>query len=59
MDEETGVMKFAEEFNMPSTEDLKSLETWANVSPSILKVGRTTHLAPEHLSEEDKEAYLA
>jgi hypothetical protein len=31
MDEETGKMKFAEEFSVPSTEELKSLEAWGNV----------------------------
>lgn len=36
-------MKFAEEFAVPSTEELKSLEAWGNTQASILKVGRTTH----------------
>jgi hypothetical protein len=39
-------MKFADEFNMPGTEELRSPEAWTNVSPSILKIGRTTHIAP-------------
>ena len=43
IDEETNKMKFAEEFAVPSTEELKSLEAWANTQASILKVGRTTH----------------
>jgi len=58
IDEETNLMKFAEEFAMPSSEELKSLETWSNVAPSVLKNGRTTHMAPEGLDEEAKEAYL-
>lgn len=33
IDEETGLMKFAEDFTMPSSEELKNLESWANVSP--------------------------
>lgn len=45
-------MKFAEEFNIPSTEELKSLEVWGNTQASILKAGRTTHAAPNHYSEE-------
>jgi hypothetical protein len=59
LDEETNQMKFAEDFSFPSTEDLKSLEAWSNVQPSILKVGRTSHIAPEGMDEETKEAYLA
>lgn len=59
IDEETGKMKFAEEFNIPSTEELKSLEVWGNVQSSILKVGRTSHIAPDGLGDEEKEAYLA
>lgn len=39
-------MKFSEEFNMPGTDELKSLEAWSNVSSSILKNGRTTYIAP-------------
>jgi hypothetical protein len=31
---------------MPGTDELKSLESWVNVSSSILKIGRTTHIAP-------------
>ena len=59
MDEETQAMKFAEDFAMPSFSELQSTETWVNVHPSILKVGRCTHTeAPEHLDEEEKQAYL-
>ncbi len=59
IDEETGQMKFAEDFTLPSTEELKSLEVWGNVQASILKVGRTSHIAPEGMDDEAKEAYLA
>lgn len=52
-------MKFAEEFAMPGTDEMKSLESWANVSQSILKCGRTTLLAPEGLDDEAKEAWLS
>lgn len=51
-------MKFADEFNMPGTDELKSLESWVNVSSSILKIGRTTHIAPQGLDDEAREAYL-
>lgn len=59
VDEETKKMKFAEEFAFPQTEELKSLETWSNITESILKNGRYEALAPEGLNDEEKEAYLA
>jgi hypothetical protein len=31
MDEETNRMKLAEEFSLPSTEELKSIEVWGNI----------------------------
>lgn len=43
IDEESGQMKAAEEFAMPSCEELKSLEVWGNWLPIILKAGRITH----------------
>ena len=52
MDEETNEAKFPEEFQMPGTEDLKSLETWAHLHPIILKAGRVTHYIPPGLEEE-------
>jgi hypothetical protein len=52
-------MKFAEEFALPGTEELKSLEIWGNVNAVILQAGRTTHTAPAGMAEEEKEEYLA
>lgn len=52
-------MKYAEEFALPGTEELKSLEVWGNVNALILQAGRTTHAAPAHMAEEEKEEYLA
>ena len=52
-------MKVDEEFAMPPTEELNNLENWANVQAEINKGGRTAHAAPDHLNDEDKEAYLA
>lgn len=52
-------MKFSEDFVMPGTEELKSLETWVNVCESILMNGRTKYVAPEHLDDEAKEAWLS
>lgn len=33
VDDETGLEKFAEEFTMPSTDELKSLESWGHSYP--------------------------
>mmetsp|Transcript_23432 Transcript_23432/g.16655 ORF Transcript_23432/g.16655 Transcript_23432/m.16655 type:complete len:90 (+) Transcript_23432:874-1143(+) len=52
-------MRFAEEFLMPSTEDLRSTESWSHLHPIILKAGRTTHSEPEGMDEEAKEEYMA
>ena len=51
-------MKFAEEFALPGTEELKSLEIWGNVNALILQAGRTTHTAPAGMAEEEKEEAL-
>lgn len=59
MDEDTGLMKFAEEFAVPNTEELKSLESWCNIHQSLLKNGRTSYVAPKDLDDEAAEAYLA
>ena len=59
IDEETQEMKFAEEFTMPGTEELKSTEAWGNLYPIILKAGRTTHIEPEGMADEEKEEYMA
>jgi radial spoke head protein 4A len=59
MDEETNKMKMAEEFALPGTDELKSTEVWGNVQASILKVGRTSHMAPEGLDDEARDGYIA
>jgi hypothetical protein len=46
-------MKFSEEFSMPGTTELASLENWSNLHPTILKIGRTTHLEPSADLDED------
>jgi radial spoke head protein 4/6 len=58
-DEEGNAEKYAEEFAVPGTEELKSLEAWGHRHQCILKVGRISHLEPQGSNEEDKEAYLA
>ena len=60
MDEETNEMKFSEDFAMQPCNELQSLENWSNLHPTILKVGRTTHVdtePPEEWDEERKEAF--
>ena len=61
-DEENPEPKISEEFVMPGTGELQSLENWSNFLPTILKVGRTVHLdtePPEELDEDRKAAFLA
>jgi len=58
-DEETNEIKFAEEFPFPSVDELKSLETWGNIHPLILKAGRTKHYIPAEIGEDDQEEYAA
>ena len=60
-DEETNKMRAAtaDEFTMPGTEELKSLEAWANVQKSILKNGRHSYVAPGDLDDEAKEAWIS
>jgi hypothetical protein len=49
----------AEDFNVPNTDELKSTEVWAHRHPIILIAGRCSHLAPGHMSEEERDEYLA
>ena len=58
-DEETKETKFAEQFAMPGTEELKSLEVWGNLSPVVLKAGTVSHILPALWSDEKKEEALA
>ena len=58
IDEETQEVKMAEEFTMPSTEELNNMENWGHQHPIILKVGRCSHVAPAHMTDEEKEEYL-
>lgn len=51
-------MKFTEDFSMPGTEELKSLEVWGNVCESLLKNGRTKYVAPDGMDDEAKEAWI-
>lgn len=46
-------MKVAEEFTNPPPEELKNLETWGNLHPNILKAGRTSHIAPPEVDDEE------
>jgi radial spoke head protein 4A len=46
VDEDTNEAKLAEEFAMPGTADLNSLEAWGHKHPILLKAGRCSHVAP-------------
>ena len=52
-------MKLAEEFALPGTEELKSLEIWGNTNQIILNVGRTEHIGPAGATDEERDEYLA
>ena len=58
IDEDSGDQKFAEEFALPKTEELKDLGVWAHSHPCILKSGRCTHFVPPELTEEDRDAFI-
>lgn len=58
-DDETLVEKLTEEFAIPSTEELKSLEAWAHRHMLVLMAGRISHTEPIGLSEEEKDEYMA
>ena len=47
----------SEEFQVPGTDDLKSLEAWGHQQPVILKGGRCTHHIPK--DKEGDEEYAA
>jgi len=52
VDEESNQEKLTEEFTVPGTEELKSLENWAHRHPHMLMAGRISHFEPPGLSEE-------
>ena len=58
IDEESGKEKYAEEFNVPGTEELKALEVWGHQHPIILKSGRVTHSIDPATPEEQKEEVM-
>ena len=58
IDEETNVVKPAEEFEYPATAELQSLEAWGHRHPNLLNAGRCSHIAPTGLDEEATEAYM-
>lgn len=57
-DDETQTEKFAEEFAVPATEELKSLETWAHRHQNVLQAGRITHLEPTGVTDEEKDEIM-
>ena len=59
IDEESQREKYADEFTVPGTEELKSLEAWGHHHPLLLKAGRITLQEPEGINEDEKEEYMA
>ena len=58
IDEETGEQKYAEEFAIPKTDELKSLEVWGHSHQIILNAGRCSHYVPAELEEEAREEMM-
>ena len=58
IDEETNKEKYTEDFAVPGTEELKSLETWCFQHAGILKAGRVSHLEPEGMPDDEKDEYM-
>ncbi len=58
-DEEANLQKFADDWSIPLTDELKSLEVWAHTHPGLLLAGRITHLPDVKMSDDEKEEYLA
>lgn len=60
MDEETNEQKYSEEFAVPGTDELKSMEAWSHCVPLLLNAGRCTHaeIYPEGMEDEAKEEWL-
>ena len=56
-DDETNEVKFAEEFPMPKTDELKDIKAWSNVHQIILQAGRVTHVQP-NVPEDDLPAAM-
>ena len=57
-DTEENKEKFAEEYVVPSTDELKTVENWSHRHPQILKLGRISYADPEGVTEEEKEEIL-
>ncbi len=52
-------MKLAEEGQSLTTESLKSLETWGHLNPVIPMAGRCTQIAPQGMTDQEKDEYMA
>jgi radial spoke head protein 4A len=55
IDAETGKEKYVDEFNVPGTEELKSMEQWSHQYLQILQAGRITHIVDPAVPDEGKE----
>lgn len=57
--DEEGKEKFADEFNVPGTEELKVLEAWSHAHPQILQAGRVKHVLSPETNPEAAEEEMA
>ena len=58
LDEDTNEEKFAEEFSLPSFDELKSNEVWGHRHPNLLLAGRCSHIVPDSVPEDERDGYL-
>jgi hypothetical protein len=47
-------VELEDEFKMPESAELGTLESWVHLPPNILKLGRVTHWVDPSLNEEVK-----
>lgn len=59
VEEDSGDMKMAEEPASLPCEELEKFENWGNFLPIILKAGRTTHVKPQGMTDEEADELLA
>lgn len=58
VEEDPRAISFEEEFKMPESAELATLDAWVHVPANILKMGRTTHYVDPTLPEADRQQIL-
>ena len=56
-EEDDKIIEYEEEFALPATGELNSLENWVHQHANILKGNRVTHYIPSTIPEEEREEY--